>query len=90
LIIGFAVSLILGTTTLMYGVQERKASHDKINNLLSNESRKSGLLTNMRDAARERSLCLFNMVSLEDPFERDAWFLEFNKQGARFAQAQLE
>ena len=30
------------------------------------------------------------MVSLDDPFERDVWFLEFNKFGARFAEARMQ
>lgn len=90
LIFWFITSLVIGATTIIYGAQQRKASHDRINNLLTTESKKSDLLTDMRSAARERSLCLFNMVSLEDPFERDVWFLEFNKQGARFARARLE
>jgi len=90
LIFWFIASLIIGATTLIYGAQQRKASQDRINNLLTTESKKADLLTDMRSAARERSLSLFNMVSLDDPFERDVWFLEFNKQGARFARARLQ
>ncbi len=90
LIIGFSLMLSIGAGTLLYGLQQRQKTITDINNIVNKQSQKSQLLTLMKSAARERSLCLFNMVSLEDPFERDEWFLEFNRHGALFANARIK
>ncbi|GMQ88884.1 MAG: hypothetical protein BMS9Abin09_0324 [Gammaproteobacteria bacterium] len=48
---------------------------------------KTSHIVAMHNAARERSISLFRIVSLEDPFERDEEFLHFNKLAFRFSQA---
>ncbi len=90
LVFGFSLMLGIGVGTLVFGLQQRQKTLNDINNIVNKQSQKSQLLTLMKSAARERSLCLFNMVSLDDPFERDKWFLEFNRHGARFANARME
>ena len=90
LIIGFALSLGIGTGTLLYGMQQRQKTINDINIIVHKQSEKSHLLTLMKSSARERSLCLFNMVNLDDPFERDEWFLKYNHYGAQFAHARTQ
>ena len=51
---------------------------------------KSELITNMYNSARERSISLFTMVSLKDPFVRDENFLKFNSFAAQFANARMK
>ncbi len=90
LLLGLTASLGFGIATLLYGLEQRQHNLAQINEIVELQSVKARLLTTMRSSARERSLCLFNMVSLDDPFERDVWFLEFNKFGARFAEARMQ
>lgn len=90
LLLGFAASFGFGIATLVYGLQQLERNLATVNEIIQIQTVKVNLLTSMRGSARERSLCLFNMVNLDDPFERDAWFLEFNKFGARFAQARAQ
>jgi len=90
LLLGLITILGFGIATFLYGLEQRQHNLAQINEIVETQSVKARLLTTMRSAARERSLCLFNMVSLEDPFERDIWFLEFNKYGSRFAEARLQ
>jgi len=90
LVIGFSLMLGIGAGTLLYGLQQRQNTINDINIIVHKQSQKLQLLSIMKSSARERSLCLFNMVSREDPFERDDWFLKFNSHGARFASARLK
>lgn len=90
LLLGFTASFGFGIATLVYGLQQLERNLATVNEIIQIQTVKVNLLTSMRGSARERSLCLFNMVNLDDPFERDAWFLEFNKFGARFAQARAQ
>jgi len=50
---------------------------------------KTSHIVTMHNAARERSISLFRIVSLEDPFERDEEFLHFNKLAAKFVLARI-
>ena len=84
---GFAIGLGLGIAALIFGLQQRQNSLHDINYLVENQMAKAHLLSQMRIAARERTICLFHMVNLTDPFEQDKWFLEFTRQGAIFAEA---
>ena len=54
--------------------------------IVSGHMEKIQLVTQMRAAARERTLNLQKMMIFDDPFERDEEFLKFNSNGAKFAQ----
>lgn len=88
-LIGFTIGLSVGIATLIYGIVQREDNFAKVNELIEIQAVKSQLLTNMRASARERTIALFNMVNLSDPFDQDKWFLEFNRHGGLFAQARL-
>ena len=50
---------------------------------------KTDLLTTMYTTARERSVVLLRMVTLEDPFARDEEFMRFNELATTFAVTRL-
>jgi len=50
---------------------------------------KTSHIVTMYNAARERSISLFRIVTLEDPFERDEEFLRYNKLAAKFVLARI-
>lgn len=89
LIIGFAFTLVLIMLLLFYGLRQLETIHGNLRDILDNNNIKTALVSEMRTASRERTLNLLVMIGLEDPFERDEVFLEFNKNGARFARARL-
>ena len=54
------------------------------------EQKQSRLLVAMRDAARQRAIYLHRMLTLTDPFERDAEFMKFNASATDFVVARNE
>jgi len=54
------------------------------------EQKQSRLLVAMRDAARQRAIYLHRMLTLTDPFERDAEFMKFNAAATDFVIARNE
>lgn len=71
LICGLALNSLLQLQTL--GTQ--------ISTVVEQHNRKIDLITQTQVAAHIRTDSLFRMVLADDPFERDAYFLEFNRAG---------
>ncbi len=80
----FLFSLILGIS-----FYQNKATNEHISAIVELHGLKTELITQMYNAARERSMCLFSMVSLKDPFMRDEVYLKFNGYAAQFARARI-
>ncbi len=89
-LMGFIGALGIGIATLIYGLNQREDSFARVNEIINVQTVKLQLLAKMRLAARERTIALFNMVYQSDPFIQDEWFLEFNRQGAMFAQSRIQ
>ena len=87
LIIGFTACLAVSVILAVVGLSFTHNNLSRINEIVETNNVKTSLLREMHSAARERSLLLHMMLNLDDPFERDALFLEFNKHGGRFATA---
>jgi len=58
--------------------------------IVGNHLVKMRLVTEMRIAARERTLGLDRMMNLSDPFERNDEWMRFNDNATRFAAARLQ
>lgn len=71
------------------GLSGMAAIQDRLKTIVENHNKKIALVNDMRTAARERSIILYRMATLEDPFERDELFLVFNRYAAEFARARV-
>lgn len=86
---GFAVALALMALLLFVGLTSMAAIQHRLGVIVDSHNIKTALVTRMREAARERTITLYQMVTLTDPFERDEQFLLFNHYAAEFAAARI-
>jgi len=84
---GFALSFGLFILVILLGLQQIDRTHERIQSIVDKHNVKTGLITQMKWAARERSLNLYHMVGIEDAFERDDIFMEYHTHAAEFVQA---
>jgi diguanylate cyclase (GGDEF)-like protein/PAS domain S-box-containing protein len=86
---GFAIALALMLLLLMVGLTSMAAIQQRLRVIVDSNDVKTELVTRMREAARERTIALYQMVTLSDPFVRDEQFLSFNHFAAEFAAARM-
>lgn len=87
---GYVVISVLFSLILVTSVLQNKKANDHVSEVVLQHGMKSELITKMYNSARERSISLFTMVSLKDPFIRDENFLKFNSFAAQFANARIK
>jgi len=63
------------------------AIQSRLKTIAQNHNVKTELVTSMRYAARERTVSLYRMLLLKDPFERDDEFMTFNRYAIVFMEA---
>lgn len=85
IVFGVVLIFILGLTAtgaylLLSGIQ-------KVEEVVADNTHKGNLITDMRVAARLRSLSLSQMLLIEDPFARDEEYNRFNAFGTDFIVA---
>ncbi len=88
--LAFAFVLLLLAAIGAVGLSNLKIIDNHLGLISDELLKKYTLMTDMRQAARERSLSLHRMIMLVDPFERDEEWLVFNQYGAAFARAREE
>ena len=86
---GFTIVLVLMVILSFVGLNSMAAIQHRLKVIVDNHNVKTALVTDMRNAARERTICLYRTITLTDPFERDEEFLKFNHFGAQFAKARM-
>ena len=79
--------LLLLAFVVWVGLSNMEATRSQLNRIVESHNVKKDLVAAMRNAARERTLNMYRMITLNDPFERDEEFLVYVRNGARFAQA---
>jgi len=87
---GYVVIIILFSLILITGILQNKRAHDHLSEIVQQHGMKSELITRMYNSARERSISLFTMISIKDPFARDESFLKFNSYASQFADARIK
>jgi len=87
---GYVVIVVLFSLILITSIIQNKKTNDHVSEIVQQHGMKSELITKMYNAARERSINLFTMVSVQDPFVRDENFLKFNSHAAQFANARIK
>jgi diguanylate cyclase (GGDEF)-like protein/PAS domain S-box-containing protein len=89
LITGFALVLVLLAIMLFVGLSSMADIRAQLNRIVESLNVKTTLVTAMRNAARERTISMYRMITLSDPFARDDEYLRFNHFAAEFANARI-
>ena len=87
LIISFSVLLLITFAALTFISFQIEDTQSQIEKIVTSNNKKTHLLVEMQQAARERSLSLYNMVSTRDVFEYDDSFLKYRKYASVFIVA---
>ncbi len=87
LIVSFSAILLVTFAALVFISLQIKATQLQTNEIITNNNKKSRLLVEMQQAARERSLALYSMVNIKDPFEYDDFFLKYQNYAEIFIKA---
>lgn len=88
--LGFAFIIIMMTALTVVGVYRMHENTRLMEQVVEENNVKVEQLRKMYIAARERSIFLLKMAVTDDPFERDEYFLEFNKMATNFVVARRE
>ena len=71
---GFSVALLLLVVIFSVGLSSMSVIQSRLRDIAENHNVKTQLVTEMRYAARERTLSLYRMALMEDAFSRDEEF----------------
>lgn len=87
LIAGFVAQLLLILFVTTIGLQQLGVTTQNLNTVVDVHMRKQELTNKMVISARDRTLIMFMLTKIEDPFDRDALLMEFNTKGSEFVAA---
>ena len=87
LIVSFSAILLVTFAALAFISIQIKATQSQTNEIVTSNNKKSHLLVEMQQAARERSLALYSMVSIKDPFEYDEVFMKYQNYAGIFIKS---
>lgn len=92
LLLGLAFSIVLALLTAigLYWISSVERIDNHVSLITDNLLKKYNLTMAMREAARDRSLNMHRMIIMDDPFERDHEWLEFNQRSTDFTVARSE
>lgn len=77
----FLVLIILIVALTTHGIYQLSRIQDEMNRVVETNGRKIDIITRTQVAAHERTDRLLRMAIEQDPFVRDALFLDFNRAG---------
>ena len=89
LVAGFVTQLLLILFVTAIGLQQLEVTTNNLNTVVDVHMRKQELTKTMVITARERTMIMFMLTKLDDPFERDALLTQFNAKGSEFVAARL-
>jgi diguanylate cyclase (GGDEF)-like protein len=89
LVAGFVTQLLLILFVTAIGLQQLGVTTNNLNTVVDVHMRKQDLTKTMVISARERTLIMFMLTKIEDPFERDELLQQFNRKGSEFVTARL-
>jgi diguanylate cyclase (GGDEF)-like protein/PAS domain S-box-containing protein len=88
--LGFTLVVVLMIFLFLIGVRMVENSQQRLDHLVNISNLKIELVSEMRYAARERTINLYRMLLLEDPFAQDEEWLQFNAFGSHFVKARTQ
>lgn len=77
----FIVLIVLICGLALNGLLQLQSLGEQLHRVVEHHNRKIDLITQTQVAAHIRTDSLFRMVLTDDPFERDAHFMTFNRAG---------
>ncbi|MEJ2142111.1 MAG: EAL domain-containing protein [Gammaproteobacteria bacterium] len=90
LLIGFTASITLFILLTIIGLNQLKETQKNTHEIINVHNVKVKLVEEMINAARERSLIMFTMLYLKDPFEREEAYLQFQGYAIDFINARTQ
>lgn len=90
IILGFCAVFMLISTVITVSYKQLARLENKQDQIQQTNSRKEALLTSMQYIIRERTLSMFAISLLQDPFDRDEEFMRFNSMAGKFVEARLQ
>jgi len=87
--LGFGTIILLMVMVVTIALNQLNLTYNRIHQVVNTNNIKISLITTMLISARERTISLQKISSLDDPFERDDEFMLFNSNGAKFANARI-
>lgn len=90
LVTGFVIVGIVMLLLIGIALHRMSLMQEALESVVHNHMSKVRLVTQMRIAARERTLGLHRMLNLEDEFDRHDEWMRFNANATRFAAARIE
>jgi len=90
LIAGFVICIALFAMVIGYSVSQLQQSQQNVRQLAFDYNQKGERIISMYNAARERTIRLYGMVTTDDTFRHEELYQAFNRDGADFAVARLD
>ncbi len=90
LLAGFVIQLFLILFVTAIGLQQLRMTTENLKTVVDVHMRKQNLTKTMVLTARERTLIMFMLTKIDDPFERDQLLLRFREKGSEFVAARLQ
>ncbi|MDH5396201.1 MAG: diguanylate cyclase, partial [Gammaproteobacteria bacterium] len=87
LIASFSAILIVTVTALGLVLHQTKTTQFQANQIVTSNNKKAKLLVDMQQIARERSLTLYRLINIKDPFKYDETLIEFQHYAELFIKA---
>jgi diguanylate cyclase (GGDEF)-like protein len=89
-ILGFSLIVLLVVVLAAVGLLRIAETNRQVEQIVSNQNVKTGLVHTMKDALRERLAITQLVLLMQDPFKQDDELVNFSNQGAKFAAARAE
>jgi methyl-accepting chemotaxis protein len=86
---GFTLIVLFMLSVAAVAVVRMNTINDQMDAIVNQHNVKVGYMMTMYTAARERSVSMLTMTTMNDPFEREEEFEHFNEQATTFAVARM-
>ncbi|HKK05803.1 MAG TPA: EAL domain-containing protein [Gammaproteobacteria bacterium] len=83
---GFGIMLLLMLALMVIGLFRMSNIYQRMENIADVQGAKTQIIYAMRDIVRHRSLSLYTMLLMKDPFDIDDEYMDFNRQAAQFIE----
>jgi len=87
LIVSFSAILLVTFIALAFISLQIKATQSQINEIVTSNNKKSRLLVEMQQSARETSLAIYSMISIKKPREYNDVFIKYQQYTKDFVKA---
>jgi len=84
IVIGFGLVLLLMVTITVIGLTRMHDINQQMEAIVSEREAKSELVMNLRTLARERTITVYSMLLMKDPFELDDAMQHFDRLATEF------